>query len=332
MADRQQLGAIERARQRVAALVVDPVVDTDAVLDGVMERGFARPRRLLARLQRQPLLRGVLVHEQRRRLLVARDEPAADERISDAVQVRRPDGKPQSLGQPRDEPLLLGRPHFDGSVDVGGVQRVRERCLPRERRRRALAREHRIPGQPAAGETDGEHRCRRGSGEEPARHAWACSRSAVQRRSAAAAAARASPRRGRHEAASSAAGSRQPVPPAQGRARAPARTPGGARAKAARRRMRAARRRCLSAGFIRQISSTIFERRPVLAGHHSRPCAAFPAHGTAATSPFPPVSTARWRSPRTASPRSPRARALRVAPAADRPSSRSTSINSTCAC
>ena len=52
-ADREQLGAIERAGQRVAALVVDPVVDADAVLDRIVECGLRPFRRLLARLQRQ---------------------------------------------------------------------------------------------------------------------------------------------------------------------------------------------------------------------------------------------------------------------------------------
>ena len=44
-ADRQQLRAIEIARQRVAAVLVDPVVDADAVLERVPERGLAGPAR-----------------------------------------------------------------------------------------------------------------------------------------------------------------------------------------------------------------------------------------------------------------------------------------------
>src|SRR5882672_9320566 len=71
-ADLQQLRAVERARQRVAAVVVDPVIDTHAVLDRVAERGFVAAWRGLARLQREPLLGGVLVHEKRGGLLVAR--------------------------------------------------------------------------------------------------------------------------------------------------------------------------------------------------------------------------------------------------------------------
>src|SRR5579862_6871981 len=85
--DLEQLRAVEPARHRIGALVVDPVVDADAVLDGVAERGFVGARRLLSRLQRQPILRGVLVHEERGRTLVAGDEPAADERVTGAVQV-----------------------------------------------------------------------------------------------------------------------------------------------------------------------------------------------------------------------------------------------------
>ena len=87
--DLEELRAVDIAGDRVAAVVVDPVEHADAVLDRVAERGLAGAGRLLAHLQRQALLVGVLVHEQRRRLLVAGDEPAADQRVADAVEIRR---------------------------------------------------------------------------------------------------------------------------------------------------------------------------------------------------------------------------------------------------
>src|SRR6185369_13964221 len=84
-ADREHLRAVDLPRQRIGAIVVDPVVDADAVLDRVAERRLALAG-ALAHHQRQPLLVGVLVDEQRGGLLVARDEPAADERIAEAVE------------------------------------------------------------------------------------------------------------------------------------------------------------------------------------------------------------------------------------------------------
>src|SRR4029453_6154493 len=75
--DREELDAVEPARDRVPAFfVVDPVKDADAILDGVTESGIAdgccarrNARRLLAHLQRKSLLVGVLVHEKRGRKL-----------------------------------------------------------------------------------------------------------------------------------------------------------------------------------------------------------------------------------------------------------------------
>jgi len=165
------LRAIERARQRISALIVDPVVDAHAVLDRIAERRLRRARGLLARLQRQSLLRAVLVHAKRRRLLIARDKPSADERVTDGVQVRCVNGKSEALRQPRNQPLFLRRPDFDGPVDVGRVQRVRQRRLARESRRRSIALEHGIARIPSGRNADDQHGNRRGCIRQPRRHA-----------------------------------------------------------------------------------------------------------------------------------------------------------------
>ena len=111
---------------------------------------------MLAHLQRQPLLVGVLVHEERRRLFVAGDEPAADERVAEAVEIGRVHLEPEPLGEPVDEALFLGRPDLDRPLGVGRVERVRERRLARERRRRAGALDQRVAAEPA--EADAERR------------------------------------------------------------------------------------------------------------------------------------------------------------------------------
>src|SRR6185503_1379155 len=66
-ADGEQLRPIDLTRQRVAAVIVDPVEHADAVLDRIAEGGLFGAGALLAHLQRQALLVRVLVHEERRR-------------------------------------------------------------------------------------------------------------------------------------------------------------------------------------------------------------------------------------------------------------------------
>ena len=153
-ADGEQLRAIEIARQRVAAVVLDPVVHADAILDRVPERRLARMR-VLAHLQRHPLLVGILVDEHRRRHLVAGDQPAADQRKAERIEIGRAHGEAQPLRQPVDQPLLFGRPDFDGAIHVRRVEHMRERDLPRERGRRAFALQVEVAAEPA------ERRCRR---------------------------------------------------------------------------------------------------------------------------------------------------------------------------
>src|SRR5512143_103814 len=176
LGDGKQLRAIEPARDRVAAVVVDPVEDADAVLDGVAEGGLAaapgRPAggRLPPHLQRQPLLVGVLVHEERRRVLVARDQAAADEGVTKAVEVGGMDLEAEPLREPGDEALLLVRPDLDRAPRVGRVQRVRERRLARERRRRARPLDQRVAAEPPDRDADDEARRRRERGGDPAPH------------------------------------------------------------------------------------------------------------------------------------------------------------------
>src|SRR4051794_28526300 len=83
---REELPAIEAPRQRVAAVVVDPVEDRDAILDRVPEGRVGLVVGGLAHLQRETLMLGVLVHEEGRRLLVARHETATDEGVAELVQ------------------------------------------------------------------------------------------------------------------------------------------------------------------------------------------------------------------------------------------------------
>src|SRR5262249_61870723 len=85
---------------------------------------------------------GFFEHEKRARLFVAGDQSPADQREADAVQVRRVHGKPEPLGEPVDEPLLLRRPDLDGAIRIRGVERMRERSLPRKGHRRAPELQH----------------------------------------------------------------------------------------------------------------------------------------------------------------------------------------------
>src|SRR6185369_10975497 len=108
--DLEELGAIDGARDRIAAVVVDPVEDADAIFDRIAKGGIAGPAdagrhfwRLLAHLQRQAFLVRVLVHEKRRRKFVARDKPSADERVAESIEVGRMNLEPKPLGEPGDE-------------------------------------------------------------------------------------------------------------------------------------------------------------------------------------------------------------------------------------
>ena len=192
---------------------------------------------------------------------------------------------------------------------------MRERRLPRERRRRARALDQRVATEPAEPDADDKRggdreRRRRATGVRPLARV-------------AGAAAAASSRAGIGSASTGSSASRSSafccahVRDARSErrigARAPPRPARPARARAGRRRRHGRRRRRSARGsrFVLAISLDDAQRRRAARRSAGAAC---PARATAATSRFRRGSTARWRFPRSASLRPRRA----AAPRADR--------------
>ena len=227
--------------------------------------------------------------------------------------------EPQPLREPIDEALFLGRPDLDRPIDVRGVQRVRERRLPREARRRARrARSaRRAANQPRPMPTTSvaasERRQRAGAAGDAAR-AGAAGR---PRRADARVSARPAPRSSASRSAAFCARIAATRAASSGSFAACALDAGAASAGSAAVDIR------MDVGFghgLGMAARSLRQRRSSLDHAQRRTAARRPAgagccgRGTAATSPCRRESTGCRRSPRSEAPRRRRA----AAPRADR--------------